>query len=84
MLSGTPTKAGTYRLTVSVNDPTMKTYTLVIEAGAAPNGNGATPVAKTGAPTASLTAVGVGAILLGLLVLASGGLIGRRRGLHRL
>jgi hypothetical protein len=44
VLSGTPQQAGTFKITVSVDDPTTKVYTLVI---AAPSGTG--PIAATGA-----------------------------------
>jgi hypothetical protein len=92
-LSGTPTQAGTFHFTVSVNDPVLKDYTVVIT-DAAPNGGGTQPISNTGAPTGggtqpisntgapvfSLAAVGAGTILAGFLLMIAAGLIGRRPG----
>lgn len=83
VLSGTPTKAGTYTFTVSVNDPVLKAVTLVVDAAAAPAGSGQHPIADTGAPTGALSAVGGGAVVAGLLALLGAARIGRRIGRHR-
>jgi hypothetical protein len=83
VLSGTPTKAGNATFTVSVNDPVLKRYTLVIDAAAAPADNGSAPIAATGSPIGQLTTTGGLAVLGGLLVLLAAGLIGRRPGRHR-
>jgi hypothetical protein len=82
VLHGTPTTAGTYHLTVSVNDPTLKAYTLVIDA-AAPADNGASPIANTGTDVVPMATTGGGAVIAGLLLLLTAGLIGRRPGRHR-
>lgn len=83
VLSGTPTEAGTSQVTVSVDDPVTKRYTLVIEAAAGPNGNGTLPVADTGVPVWSQTALGAGTVFAGFLMLFAAGLVGRRPGRHR-
>jgi hypothetical protein len=82
-LSGTPTKAGTYAVTVSVNDPVLKDYTIVIDAATGADGNGNEPIANTGSNVLPLSTVGGGAVLAGFLVLIGAGLIGRRPGRHR-
>jgi hypothetical protein len=82
-LSGTPTKAGTYAVTVSVNDPVLKDYTIVIDAATVADGNGNEPIANTGTNVLPLSTVGGGAVLAGFLVLIGAGLIGRRPGRHR-
>jgi hypothetical protein len=81
-ITGTPTKAGTFKFTVSVNDPVLKDYTIVIE-DAATNGAGNEPIAATGAPVVSMTAVGAGTVLAGFLLLMWAGLLGKRPGRHR-
>jgi hypothetical protein len=78
VLSGTPQQAGTFKITVSVDDPTTKVYTLVI---AAPSGTG--PIAATGARVVPLATVGGVAIGLGVLMLLAAGAITRRAGRHR-
>jgi hypothetical protein len=83
VLSGTPTKAGSFTFTVSVNDPVLKRYTVVIDAATGTNGGGAAPIANTGAPAQEETALGAGAVLAGFLVLFGAGLVGRRPGRHR-
>jgi hypothetical protein len=82
-ISGTPTKAGSFHFTVSVNDPVLKAYTIVIDAAAGVNGNGDEPIASTGVRTYSMTALGAGAVLAGFLLMVGAGLIGRRPGRHR-
>jgi hypothetical protein len=88
-IAGTPTKAGSYSVTVSVDDPVTKTYTLVIAAAvapsspAAPAGGAAAPIANTGADVLPLAGVGGGAVLAGLLLRLAAGLIIRRPGRHR-
>ena len=54
-ISGTPTKAGHFPITVSVDDPTLKDYVIVITAPAAPTTPVVTPpssgpIANTGTP----------------------------------
>lgn len=89
VISGTPTKAGTYKITVSVDDPTEKDYTIVIEAAAQPtspapsSSSSSEPIANTGAPTARLSAFGATAVGVGVLLLLLSGFIGRRPGRHR-
>jgi hypothetical protein len=83
VIGGTPTKAGTYKVTVSVDDPVRKQYTIVIEAPAAPNDNGNEPIANTGANVAPLATLGGGALVAGLLLLVGAGALGRRPGRHR-
>jgi hypothetical protein len=82
VISGTPTTAGTFSFTVSVNDPVLKRYTIVIDAAAAPNGGGE-PIANTGTTVVPMATAGGGAILAGLVLLVAAGLIGRRPGRHR-
>ncbi len=88
VISGTPTKAGTYPITVSVDDPKQKDYVIVIDAAAVPStsptsSRGTEPIADTGAKGARLTSMGVAAVVAGLLVLFGAGLVGRRAGRHR-
>jgi len=71
-LTGTPTAAGTYTFTISVDDPTLKTYTLVI-------GGGTPPLADTGAKVSTLLTVGGGALALGVALMLVTGFAGRRR-----
>ena len=73
-ISGTPTKAGTFHFTVSVNDPVFKDYTIVITDA----GSGTQPVSNTGAPTGTLLAVGGGAVFAGILLLLYVGKLDRR------
>jgi len=81
-IAGTPTKAGTFKFTVSVNDPVLKRYTIVIE-DAATNGNGEEPISATGTPVWSLSAVGAGTVFAGFLLMVGAGLVGKRPGRHR-
>jgi len=76
-ISGTPTKAGTFHFTVSVNDPVLKDYTIVID-DASTSGSGSEPVSNTGAHTGPLLAVGGGAVALGVLLLLWVGVLDRR------
>lgn len=82
-ISGTPTKAGTFAFTVSVDDPTLRQYTIVIAAAALPTtSSSAGPiVANTGANVAPLTAYGVLALVLGALLTIGG--LARYGGRHR-
>ncbi len=82
-ITGTPTAAGTYLVTVSVNDPVLKRYTIVIDAGTGANGSGSEPISATGAPVGSVTALAAGSIFAGFLLMVGAGLIGRRPGRHR-
>lgn len=91
VISGTPTSAGTYKITVSVDDPVQKDYAIVIEAAAAPptptapapsSSSGTAPIANTGANVAPLTTFGATAIAAGLLLVVAGA-VGRRPGRHR-
>ncbi len=73
VLAGTPQKAGRFTVTVSVNDPTTKTYTLVI--AAAPVVPAAPVLASTGFPATMAGLAGVLTLLTG-----AGALVwGRRR-----
>ena len=87
VLSGTPTAAGTFHFTVSVNDPTLKEYVLVIAPAASGPAHsaagGGEPIASTGVRAASMTAVGAGAVFAGFLALMGAGYLGRRPGRHR-
>ena len=84
VISGTPSKAGTFTFVVSVNDPVRKTYTIVIDAAAGTNnaGNAGANLADTGTPTLALTALGVLLLAAGLLALFGVELLGRG-GRHR-
>jgi hypothetical protein len=83
VFSGTPTQAGTYTVTVSVNDPVSKTYTIVIDA-AGDHGNGSgSKLADTGLPTLAITGLGALLLVLGWAVLYAAGLVGRPGGRHR-
>ncbi|MDT4912614.1 MAG: hypothetical protein QOC66_1742 [Pseudonocardiales bacterium] len=82
VISGTPTAAGSFPFTVSVNDPVLKRYTIIIAAAVGPNGNGE-PIANTGSNVLPLSTVGGGAVLGGFVLLVGAGLIGRRPGRHR-
>ena len=88
VFSGTPTKAGTYEVTVSVNDPVTRTYTIVIDAptsgtnGDGTNGDG-TKLADTGVPTMEITGAGLLLVLAGLMALYAAGLLDRPLGRHR-
>jgi hypothetical protein len=83
VFSGTPAEAGSYTVTVSVNDPVDKSYTIVIDA-ASDHGNGTGGrLADTGVPTLELTGAGALLLLLGWAVLYAAGLVGRRGGRHR-
>jgi hypothetical protein len=89
-ISGTPSKAGTFSFTVSVNDPVLKAYTIVIRAvpssshnGAASDNGGAAPIAATGAPVQPMAVVGAGTVFAGFLLMIVAGLVGRRPGRHR-
>jgi hypothetical protein len=71
-ISGKPTKAGTFKFTVSVNDPVFKDYTIVIDEAATE------PISNTGSHTGEMLAVGAGAIFAGFLMMLAAGAIGRR------
>jgi hypothetical protein len=81
-ITGTPSAAGTFDFTVSVNDPVLKQYTIVVE-NAGTNGAGQEPISATGTPVLSMTAVGAGTIFAGFLLMMWAGAIGRRPGRHR-
>jgi large repetitive protein len=89
VLSGTPTTAGTFSVTVSVDDPVQKRYELIVAAAsaatssAAPASASTAPLANTGSPTLSLTGIGALGILGGFIVLFGAGFVGRRAGRHR-
>ena len=74
---------GSFTFTVSVDDPVLKEYTIVVAAPAGPNGGGDEPIANTGTPVASLTAIGAAAVFAGFLLLYGAGLLGRKPGRHR-
>jgi hypothetical protein len=82
-ITGTPTKAGTFHFTVSVNDPVLKAYTIVIADAAGTNDNGDEPIAATGAPVLSMSAIGAATVLAGFLLMVGAGAVGRRPGRHR-
>ena len=73
-ITGTPTKAGTFHFTVSVNDPVFKDYTIVIT----DSGSGSEPVSNTGVHTGTMLAVGGGAVFAGFLLLLYVGKLDRR------
>jgi hypothetical protein len=83
VISGKPSKAGSFSFTVSVNDPVLKHYTIVIDDATGPNGSGNEPIANTGTNVLPLSTLGGGAILAGLILLLAAGLVGRRPGRHR-
>ena len=72
VISGTPSKAGTFTFVVSVNDPVRKTYTIVIDAAAGTNNAGTAPIAETGTNVAPLAVGGAVAVLAGLRAAARG------------
>lgn len=76
VISGTPTRAGTFHITVSVDDPTLKDYTIVIEEGAV-SPAGEPPLANTGADVRPYAYAGAAAVGLGLLMLLTSGALGR-------
>lgn len=82
-ISGTPTQVGSYPITISVDDPTLKNYTIVITAPSAPStgSSSAQPIANTGANVTPLTTYGVLALVLGGLLTFAG--IARKVGRHR-
>jgi hypothetical protein len=82
-ISGTPTKAGSFAFTVSVNDPVLKRYTIVVDAAAGPDDNGNSPIANTGTDVVPLSTAGGAAVLAGLMLLVAAGVVGRRPGRHR-
>lgn len=83
VFTGKPTKAGTYTVTVSVNDPVTKTYTIVIDApGAGTDGSGS-KLADTGVPTMEITGAGLLLVFVGLLALYAAGMLDRPLGRHR-
>jgi hypothetical protein len=67
VISGTPTTPGTFHFTVSVDDPTLKAYTIVITG---PAGSSSTaPIANTGAHVKPLASFGTWTIVLGVCML---------------
>jgi hypothetical protein len=86
VISGTPTEAGRFPITVSVDDPVEKDYVIVIEDAAvaptstsAPSSSAVPPISNTGANTKPLTVWGVTGILLGALLLFVAAWAGRER-----
>jgi hypothetical protein len=79
-INGTPTEAGRFPITVSVDDPTRHHYVIVITApgssSAAPTSTVAPPtsgsIANTGARVAPLSLTGAAAIVAGMLLLLAG------------
>jgi parallel beta-helix repeat protein len=77
-IDGTPTEPGRFPITVSVDDPTLKHYVIVITAPAtATPTSPVTPptsgsIANTGANVAPLSLTGVSAIVAGVLLLLAG------------
>jgi hypothetical protein len=70
LISGTPTTPGTFHFTVSVDDPTLKAYTIVITGPVGPSGSSSTaPIANTGAHVKPLASLGTWAIALGVCML---------------
>ena len=80
VISGVPTTPGTYHITVSVDDPTEKDYTIVI---VAPTGPSTEPIANTGARVRPLVSVGALAVALGVLMLLVSTALGYRAGRYR-
>jgi hypothetical protein len=74
VISGVPTTTGTYHVTVSVDDPTEKDYTIVIVAPAGPSTE---PIANTGAHVRPLASFGGLTIGLGVLMLFASGALAR-------
>jgi hypothetical protein len=80
VLSGTPTVAGTFTFTVSVDDPTTKTYRLIILAPPTPTASHSqAALAATGSDVGPQALLGAGLLGVGLLFV---GLGLRRRGRH--
>jgi hypothetical protein len=76
VIGGVPTQAGTFHFTVSVDDPTLKDYTIVIEAAAVAAG-GEPPLANTGPNVRPYAYLGATAVGLGILMLFTSGALGR-------
>ncbi|HJQ42248.1 MAG TPA: right-handed parallel beta-helix repeat-containing protein [Jatrophihabitantaceae bacterium] len=80
VISGVPTAPGTYHITVSVDDPTEKDYTIVI---VAPTGPSTQPIANTGAHVRPLASAGALAVALGVLMLLLSTALGYRARRYR-
>jgi hypothetical protein len=72
VISGTPTEAGDFSVTISVDDPVSRTYSLTITGGMP-------PLADTGVSVTPLVLAGSLALAVGALLLLSSGYVGRRR-----
>lgn len=72
VLSGKPTAAGTFTFTISVDDPTLKTYTITITGGAP-------SLADTGTAVQSMIEWGGAALGLGVIMMLAAGYQGRRQ-----
>lgn len=84
VISGKPTQAGHFPITVSVDDPVHKQYVIVIdEAATAPTSTAApsspAPIANTGANTKPLAGFGVTSVVVGVLFMVAAGWLGRER-----
>jgi hypothetical protein len=92
VISGTPTAAGTYPIIVSVDDPTLKHYTIVITApstpSSGPTGSSSPPqgttLPNTGANVSLLVTLGGLAIGIGIVLMGATGLLNRRRAYRQL
>ncbi|HEX3823526.1 MAG TPA: right-handed parallel beta-helix repeat-containing protein [Mycobacteriales bacterium] len=92
VISGTPTTAGSYPIIASVDDPTLKHYTIVITAArrpsSGPSGSSSPPqgttLPNTGADVGLLVTFGGLAVAIGIVLMGATGLLGRRRAYRRL